>query len=92
MCYAADILPARFDACYTASFLRATRGSIAGSAEQEAEAHVTGLTTSRHGRGSQPFVMRAMVVGGTQVATYDQFKGFYDGIGAPPISTNAAPI
>jgi len=25
-------------------------------------------------RGSQPFVMRAMLVGGTQVATYDQFK------------------
>lgn len=28
-------------------------------------------------RGSQPFVMRAMVVGGTQVATYDQFKTLY---------------
>jgi len=28
-------------------------------------------------RGSQPFVMRAMVVGGTQVATYDQFKQLY---------------
>ena len=28
-------------------------------------------------RGSQPFVMRAMLVGGTQVATYDQFKTFY---------------
>lgn len=32
-------------------------------------------------RGSQPFVMRAMVVGGTQVATYDQFKGMYQGLG-----------
>lgn len=32
-------------------------------------------------RGSQPFVMRAMVVGGTQVATYDQFKGMYTGWG-----------
>ena len=29
--------------------------------------------------GSQPFVMRAMVVGGTQVATYDQFKMLYSG-------------
>ena len=28
-------------------------------------------------RGAQPFVMRAMLVGGTQVATYDQFKGLY---------------
>lgn len=28
-------------------------------------------------RGSQPFVMRAMVVGGTQVATFDQFKQLY---------------
>jgi len=28
-------------------------------------------------RGSQPFVLRAMVVGGTQVATYDQFKQLY---------------
>ena len=28
-------------------------------------------------RGSQPFVTRAMVVGGTQVATYDQFKQLY---------------
>ena len=34
-------------------------------------------------RGSQPFVMRAMVVGGTQVATYDQFKGIYDSLGVP---------
>ena len=32
-------------------------------------------------RGSQPFVMRAMLVGGTQVATYDQFKQFYAGFG-----------
>ena len=31
--------------------------------------------------GSQPFVMRAMVVGGTQVATYDQFKSIYSGLG-----------
>ena len=28
-------------------------------------------------RGCQPFVMRAMVVGGTQVATFDQFKLLY---------------
>merc|ERR1712070_995124 len=28
-------------------------------------------------RGSQPFVYRAMVVGGTQVATFDQFKQIY---------------
>jgi len=28
-------------------------------------------------RGSQPFVMRAMVVGGTQVATFDQFKQLF---------------
>jgi len=34
-------------------------------------------------RGSQPFVMRAMVVGGTQVATYDQFKGMYASLGVP---------
>ena len=32
-------------------------------------------------RGSQPFVTRAMLVGGTQVATYDQFKQFYKGMG-----------
>ena len=32
-------------------------------------------------RGSQPFVMRAMLVGGTQVATYDQFKGLYAMLG-----------
>jgi len=32
-------------------------------------------------RGSQPFVMRAMVVGGTQVATYDQFKDVYASVG-----------
>ncbi len=32
-------------------------------------------------RGCQPFVMRAMLVGGTQVATYDQFKGIYAGFG-----------
>ncbi|KAL1511027.1 hypothetical protein AB1Y20_005852 [Prymnesium parvum] len=31
--------------------------------------------------GSQPFVMRAMVVGGTQVATYDQFKVLYSSVG-----------
>ena len=34
-------------------------------------------------RGSQPFVMRAMVVGGTQVATYDQFKIFFASLGVP---------
>jgi len=34
-------------------------------------------------RGCQPFVMRAMVVGGTQVATYDQFKQLYASIGVP---------
>lgn len=34
-------------------------------------------------RGSQPFVMRAMVVGGTQVATYDQLKGIYSSLGVP---------
>lgn len=28
-------------------------------------------------RGSQPFVVRAMVVGGTQVATFDQFKQLF---------------
>jgi solute carrier family 25 oxoglutarate transporter 11 len=33
-------------------------------------------------RGSQPFVMRAMVVGGTQVATYDQFKLLYSFLGS----------
>lgn len=32
-------------------------------------------------RGSQPFVMRAMLVGGTQVATYDQFKQLYASLG-----------
>lgn len=32
-------------------------------------------------RGSQPFVMRAMLVGGTQVATYDQFKQLYGTLG-----------
>jgi len=32
-------------------------------------------------RGSQPFVMRAMVVGGTQVATYDQLKQIYAPLG-----------
>jgi len=31
--------------------------------------------------GAQPFVMRAMVVGGTQVATYDQFKLLYKDAG-----------
>jgi len=34
-------------------------------------------------RGCQPFVIRAMVVGGTQVATYDQFKQLYDSVGVP---------
>lgn len=32
-------------------------------------------------RGVQPFAMRAMLVGGTQVATYDQFKMTYAGFG-----------
>ena len=32
-------------------------------------------------RGSQPFVARAMVVGGTQVATYDQLKQTYASMG-----------
>jgi len=34
-------------------------------------------------RGSQPFVARAMVVGGTQVATYDQLKQLYASLGVP---------
>lgn len=32
-------------------------------------------------RGCGPFVARACMVGGTQVATYDQFKAFYSGMG-----------
>ena len=32
-------------------------------------------------QGVQPFAMRAMLVGGTQVATYDQFKTTYAGFG-----------
>jgi len=32
-------------------------------------------------RGVQPFAMRAMLVGGTQVATYDQFKEMYGSLG-----------
>lgn len=32
-------------------------------------------------RGSTPFVMRACLVGATQVATYDQFKAVYSGFG-----------
>lgn len=32
-------------------------------------------------RGVQPFAMRAMLVGGTQVATYDQFKDIYGSMG-----------
>mmetsp|Transcript_63967 Transcript_63967/g.187657 ORF Transcript_63967/g.187657 Transcript_63967/m.187657 type:complete len:300 (-) Transcript_63967:110-1009(-) len=32
-------------------------------------------------RGSTPFVCRAMLVGATQVATYDQFKTIYSGFG-----------
>ena len=32
-------------------------------------------------RGVQPFAMRAMLVGGTQVATYDQFKMIYADVG-----------
>jgi len=32
-------------------------------------------------RGCGPFVARACMVGGTQVATYDQFKTFYNGMG-----------
>eukprot|EP00967_Tisochrysis_lutea_P107836 scaffold166696_cov31-Tisochrysis_lutea.AAC.6 len=37
-------------------------------------------------RGSQPFVMRAMLVGGTQVATYDQFKLLYGSLGSHHLS------
>jgi len=32
-------------------------------------------------RGSTPFVARACLVGATQVATYDQFKSMYNGLG-----------
>lgn len=32
-------------------------------------------------QGVQPFAFRAMLVGGTQVATYDQFKQLYGGFG-----------
>jgi len=38
--------------------------------------------------GSQPFVLRAMVVGGTQVATYDQFKLLYRDAGLGSGLTN----
>jgi len=41
-------------------------------------------------RGSQPFVMRAMLVGGTQVATYDQFKGIYASYGITSVVPNTA--
>lgn len=41
-------------------------------------------------RGSQPFVMRAMLVGGTQVATYDQFKGVYASFGVTSTVSNTA--
>eukprot|EP00301_Raphidiophrys_heterophryoidea_P002364 c11099_g1_i1.p1 GENE.c11099_g1_i1~~c11099_g1_i1.p1 ORF type:complete len:298 (+),score=78.08 c11099_g1_i1:100-993(+) len=34
-------------------------------------------------RGSTPFTMRAVLVGGTQVATYDQFKVVYANLGVP---------
>jgi len=34
-------------------------------------------------RGSSPFVGRAMLVGATQVGTYDQFKQMYSGFGVP---------
>mmetsp|Transcript_43905 Transcript_43905/g.171593 ORF Transcript_43905/g.171593 Transcript_43905/m.171593 type:complete len:305 (-) Transcript_43905:1199-2113(-) len=40
-----------------------------------------GITT--FWRGSTPFVMRAMLVGATQVGTYDQFKVMYRGYGVP---------
>ena len=39
-------------------------------------------------RGCQPFVARAMVVGGTQVATYDQFKQTYAGLGITHVLAN----
>jgi len=41
-------------------------------------------------RGSQPFVMRAMLVGGTQVATYDQFKQLYGSMGLSGLSNQFA--
>jgi len=34
-------------------------------------------------RGCTPFVIRAMMVGGTQVATYDQFRTVFSGLGVP---------
>ena len=37
-------------------------------------------------RGVQPFAMRAMLVGGTQVATYDQFKMTYADFGISGIA------
>jgi solute carrier family 25 oxoglutarate transporter 11 len=37
-------------------------------------------------QGVQPFAMRAMLVGGTQVATYDQFKMTYAGFGISGIA------
>lgn len=41
-------------------------------------------------RGSQPFVMRAILVGATQVATYDQFKGIYKSYGVTGTVANSA--
>lgn len=39
-------------------------------------------------RGSTPFVMRAMLVGATQVGTYDQFKVSYKKLGIPDGTAN----
>ena len=40
-------------------------------------------------RGVQPFAMRAMLVGGTQVATYDQFKQLFTSIGITGLGNQA---
>lgn len=41
-------------------------------------------------RGCGPFVTRACMVGATQVATYDQFKALYNGMGMKGVSNTAA--
>tara|TARA_B110001452_G_scaffold264145_1_gene266693 strand:- start:535 stop:1431 length:897 start_codon:yes stop_codon:yes gene_type:complete len=41
-------------------------------------------------RGVQPFAMRAMLVGGTQVATYDQFKQTYGSLGLSGLANQFA--
>ena len=41
-------------------------------------------------RGVQPFAMRAMLVGGTQVATYDQFKQMYGTLGLAGLANQFA--